>query len=112
MDGLFRRGGFWWARLVVPLRLRGRAGRREFSQSTGTHEHVVGKLVAATLLSGWRRQLYEWERGSLDNEKLLQLVEGRHAIGLTRHISYKDAATACGMDRSVLVGYVLNAIQS
>jgi hypothetical protein len=42
----------------------------------------------------------------LDNEKLLQLVEGRHAIGLTRHISFKDAATACGMDRSALVGYV------
>lgn len=106
MDGLFRRGGIWSARLVVPPRLRGRAGRREFIQSTGTHEHVVGKLVAATLLSGWRRQLYEWERGSLDNEKLLQLVEGRHAIGLTRHISFKDAATACGMDRSALVGYV------
>jgi hypothetical protein len=34
MDGLFRRGGIWSARLVVPPRLRGRAGRREFIQST------------------------------------------------------------------------------
>ena len=50
MDGLFRRGGIWWARLVVPPRLRGRAGRREFIQSTGTHEHIVGKLVAANQL--------------------------------------------------------------
>jgi len=33
MDGLFRRGGIWSARLVVPPRLRGRAGRREFIQS-------------------------------------------------------------------------------
>ena len=32
MDGLFRRGGMWWARLVVPARLRDLAGRREFVQ--------------------------------------------------------------------------------
>jgi hypothetical protein len=38
MDCLFRRGGTWWTRLVVPVRLRQAAGRREFTKSTGVHD--------------------------------------------------------------------------
>ncbi len=51
MSGLFRRGAFWWARLVVPTKLCIAAGRREFIQSTRTTEKVVAKLIAATLLN-------------------------------------------------------------
>ncbi len=51
MDGLFRRGGFWWARLVVPARLRQAAGRREFVRYTGTQDKTMGKLVSAVLTS-------------------------------------------------------------
>ncbi len=103
MDGLFRRGGMWWARLVVPARLRDLAGRREFVQSTGTHEHSIAKLVAATLLAGWRRQLYQWDRGRLDNEKLLQLVEASHVLCQTVYITIKDASAVSGIDRSTLL---------
>ena len=59
MTGLFRRGGIWWARLVVPKRLREAAGRREYVQSTKTHELAIAKLVVAVLMAGWRRQLLE-----------------------------------------------------
>lgn len=103
MDGLFRRGGMLWARLVVPARLRDLAGRREFVQSTGTHEHSIAKLVAATLLAGWRRQLYQWDRGRLENEKLLQLVEASHVLCQTVYITIKDASAVSGIDRSTLL---------
>jgi hypothetical protein len=57
----FRRGGLWWARLVLPTRLRDAAGRREFSQSTKTHEVHIAKLVASILVANWRRQLLALE---------------------------------------------------
>ena len=102
MDGLSRRGGVWWARLVVPARLRAHAGRREFVQSTGTHDFSVGKLVASALLAGWRRQLFEWERGKLDNQKSLRLVEGSHVLGETAFVTVRDASAAVGLDRITL----------
>ncbi|WP_414703043.1 DUF6538 domain-containing protein [Polaromonas sp. UBA4122] len=43
---LARRGGIWCARLVMPKHLRTLAGRREFAQSTKTHELHIAKLVA------------------------------------------------------------------
>jgi len=103
MDGLSRRGGVWWARLVVPARLRAHAGRREFVQSTGTHDFSVGKLVASALLAGWRRQLFEWERGKLDNQKSLRLVEGSHVLGETAFVTVRDASAAVGLDRITLL---------
>lgn len=103
MDGLFRRGGMWWARLVVPQRLRVRAGRREFVQSTGTHELAVGKLVASALLAGWRRQLFELERGRLDSEKLLRLVEGSPELIGVGHITIERAGEVLGLDQDALL---------
>jgi hypothetical protein len=54
---LARRGGIWWARLVVPVSLRVAAGRREFIQSCHTHELAIAKLVASVLVADWRRYL-------------------------------------------------------
>lgn len=72
---LFRRGGTWWVRLVVPARLRTAACRREFIQSSRTHELAIAKLVAAVLLAGWRQQLLK-----LDSHKMpadvLKLIGG------------------------------------
>lgn len=103
MNGLFRRGGMWWARLVVPERMRAQAGRREFVQSTGTHEHSVGKMVAAVLLAGWRKQLFEWERGKLKSEKLLQLVEGGPVLSAGGYVTLKDAAELTGLGCLILL---------
>ena len=103
MMGLFRRGGVWWARMVVPERLRDRAGRREFVQSTGTHEYSVGKLVAAVLLAGWRRAIYELERGRVDSEKLLRLIEGTPALGEPGYMTITRAAQETGLDRETLL---------
>ena len=103
MTGLFRRGGVWWARMVVPERLRDRAGRREFVQSTGTHEYSVGKLVAAVLLAGWRRVLYELERGRVDSEKLLRLIEGSPILGQPGYLTIKRAVDETGLDRDTFL---------
>ncbi|WP_422189969.1 DUF6538 domain-containing protein [Aquabacterium sp.] len=55
MDGFFQRGSVWWARLAVPARLRGTAGRREFVQSTRTSDKSVARVIASALLANWRR---------------------------------------------------------
>jgi hypothetical protein len=54
---LTRRGGIWWARLVVPAVLREAASRREFNKSTRTHQIEIAKTIAAVLVADWRRQL-------------------------------------------------------
>lgn len=112
MDGLFRRGGMWWARLVVPARLRGQAGRREFVQSTGTHEPAVGKLVASVLLAGWRRQLFELERGRLDSEKLLRMVEGSPELSGSGYVSVERVAALLGVEQHMLLRSVASGTLS
>jgi hypothetical protein len=103
MEGMFRRGGIWWARLAVPARLRPQAGRREFIQSTRTHDHAVGKLIATVLLAEWRRKLLEWEGQSLDNDKLLRLVEGNPAFSIAQHITVREASEATGLNQDDLM---------
>lgn len=56
---LARRGGVWWARLVVPERLRPAVGRREFVQSCRTADLHMAKTVAAMLISDWRQSLMQ-----------------------------------------------------
>ena len=88
------------------MRLRARAGRREFVQSTGAHDYSVGKLVGSAYLAAWRRQLHEWERGRVDNQNLLKLVEGGTALGETSYVTVGDASAATGLDRSALLRLV------
>lgn len=106
MAGMFLRGSVWWARLAVPNRLRVTAGRREFVQSTGTSEYSVAKIVAASLLAAWRRQLYEWEHGTLNNEKLLHLAESGPALLQSAFHSLKSAADITGLERHALLQQV------
>ena len=77
MNGLFRRGGVWWARLAVPPRLRVAAGRREFVMSTGTRELALGKVVAATLIAGWRKHLHSLDGKPVDDKSLLTVPSFR-----------------------------------
>lgn len=104
MDGLFRRGGTWWARLVVPVRLRKAAGRREFVKSTGTTELVLAKLVGSALLAGWRQKLYAWEVERVDDESLLKLLEGSPAL-LTGggFVSVEHAMDMSGLSEALLL---------
>ena len=79
-----RRGGIGWARLIVPARLRAAAGRREFTQSCRTHEPAIAKLVAAVLLSGWRKKLLELDSRPMPVD-VLKLVVGspvKESIGI------------------------------
>jgi hypothetical protein len=72
--GLARRGGVWWARMVVPERLRSMAGRREFTQSCRTSDVQVAKLVAAVLVANWRRRLLSLEAVTMSSE-VLKLID-------------------------------------
>jgi integrase len=104
MEGLFRRGGIWWARLAVPVRLRALAGRREFVMSTGTSELAVGKLVAATLLAGWRKNLHRLEGKTVDDKSLLKLVEGSPELLVGGgYVSIAEAVNFTGLPAEALI---------
>lgn len=100
MDGFFRRGDVWWARLAVPARLRQAAGRREFVQSCRTTDKHAGRVVAAALLAQWRRQLFELEGGRVDIEKL---VGGGPALVVGGHLSLQRAVELLGFELGDLV---------
>lgn len=103
MEGLFRRGGTWWARLAVPARLRPAAKRREFTKSTGTHEYAIAKIVAGALLAGWRRQLFQLEQRGMHDEAVLRLVEGGPALAGDGFVSLVQAARATGLEITELL---------
>lgn len=101
MHGLFRRGGTWWARLVVPQRLRAAAGRREFWRSTRTHDLSVAKAVGAAILAQWRRQLLELER--VDDGQLSKLIAGDPALLARPVLTIREAATYTGLSETDLL---------
>ena len=98
-EHLARRGGVWWARLVVPERLRKLAGRREFIQSCRTHELHVAKMVAAVLVATWRRQLLTLSSASM-NSHVLKLVEKDPALSIGGYLSLDEAAASIGVERN------------
>ena len=103
MDGLFRRGGVWWARIVVPTQLRQEAGRREFVKSTRAHDLPVAKLVASIMLSDWRRQLFKLGGAQLDDENILKLVRGSPILALGGFITLNRASEILGLDQNDLL---------
>ena len=98
MEGLFRPGGMWWARLVVPARLRQVAKRRWFVKSTRTHEYALGNIVAAALLANWRKQLLFLERRGMQDEALLRLVDGGPALARAGYVSLTNAAAVTALN--------------
>lgn len=98
---LARRGGIWWARLVVPARLRKAARRREFTKSTRTHELHVAKLVAAVMIADWRKQLMRLEAHAM-NSVVLKLLEPAPALAIGSTISI-DHASQLGIERTAVL---------
>lgn len=99
---LARRGGVWWARLVVPERLRQAAGRREFIQSCQTHELHVAKLVSAILVADWRRQLLALESVAMSAD-VLKLIDKAPALTVGGYLSLDEAAGLIGVGRSQIL---------
>jgi len=55
---VFRRpSGIYFARLVVPFRLRQLIGKTEFVATTGTRDLALAKIISGELVASWRRQL-------------------------------------------------------
>lgn len=96
MEGLFRRGGTWWARLVVPARLRAAAGRREFVKSTRCHDLALGKIIGATLLTTWRHTLLELG-GRMDDGALRRLLGGSPALVAAEFTTLARASELTGL---------------
>ena len=104
MNGLYRRGGVWWARLVVPQNLRAVANRREFVRSTRSHDLDVAKLVGSIMLSEWRHQLLRLEGGGrLDDRNILNLVNGSPLLGIGGFLPLSRAAGLMGLDVGELI---------
>lgn len=97
MDGLFRRGGVWYARLIVPISLRAVVGKTELVVSTGVREPLLARVVAAELLAGWRRRLLDLSRilgGQIDAELI---STGHPALSGGGHLPLSEAALASGI---------------
>lgn len=102
MNHLTRRGGVWWARLVVPERLRATAGRREFVQSCRTHEIQVAKLVAAVLVADWRRQLLALESVAMSLD-VLKIVDSAPAFATGGFMHLGEASSRSGIPQADLL---------
>lgn len=89
-------------RLVVPERLRGAVGRREFVQSTRTHELAIAKLVATVLLVDWRKQLHRLVCTTMSID-LLTLVEGAPALTFGGYLPISTATTLSGISEADLL---------
>ncbi len=98
MDGLFRRGSIWYARLAIPRDLRSKLGKTEFVASTRCHERATAKLVASTLLAGWRRHLADLNGLLTQTMELERLVAGHPALTTAGYIALADASRVSGID--------------
>lgn len=106
---LVRRGGIWWARLVVPVRLRDAVGRREFIQSCRTHEVAIAKLVAAVLLADWRRDLLRLESVPMTID-VLKLVEGSPVLSVGGWVPLAEAVGLSGIGMDQLLRAAANGV--
>jgi integrase len=89
---LARRGGIWWARLVVPERMRQIVGRREFIQSCRTADLSMAKAVAAMLIAEWRQSLMRVELAGMDSQ-VLKLLKPAPVLAIGATITLAEAET-------------------
>ncbi len=98
MQNLIRRGGMWWARLVVPEELRVTAGRSEFSQSCRTHDLETAKLVASVLLAHWRKQIFGIQSRPM-TRSVLKIVDGAPELTSGGYVTLCYAVRHSGIER-------------
>lgn len=107
MQHLFRRGGVWWARLVVPIHLRQSTGRREYVQSCKTSEIHLAKLVGAVLLARWRNTLLRLDSTPMTSD-VLKIVSGAPEIFAVSRLSLGEAAEHSGISSKTLLGLAVD----
>lgn len=99
---LARRGAIWWARLVIPERFRDELGKREFSQSTRTHELAIAKLVAAVFVANWRMQLLGLDSVPMTVD-VLKLLAGSPVLSGAGYVTLSEAVGLSGISRDQLL---------
>ena len=100
LDGLVRRGGVWYARLVVPSRLRALVGKTELVSSTGVRDYALGRVVAAERLPGMatpasRSFSISRERMADDLERI---AAGHRSLLTSAHLRIRDASRVSRLD--------------
>jgi hypothetical protein len=89
-------------RLVVPVRLRNAAARREFYQSCQTHELAIAKLVASVLLADWRKQLLQLDSLPM-SLSVLNIVGGSPILAGGGWLPLSEAAGLSGIGQDQLL---------
>jgi integrase len=101
VDSIFRRkSGVYFARLVVPSRLRQILARTELIATTGVRDVVLAKIVGAEILNSWRRRFLELDRVPMD---IVQLKIGSPKLAQPGFLSLREAAAASGLDTDFLL---------
>jgi integrase len=97
VDSIFRRkSGVYFARLVVPTRLRLDLGKTELVASTGVRDLPLAKIVGTEILASWRKLFRDLD--GLAPVDLVQLNIGSPALGGTGFLPLRDASIASGID--------------
>jgi integrase len=104
VESIFRRkSGVYFARLVIPARLRPIIRKTELIATTGVHDLILAKIVGAEILAGWRRQLLEFD--SLANVDVVRVSIGSPVLGSGSILRLREAAAASGIDVDSLIRY-------
>jgi hypothetical protein len=112
MQGLFRRpSGVYFLRISVPISLRPIFEKREVIASTGTTELAIAKLVAGAEAAQWRQRFFDAGRLSslagtfmTNDQELIRIAQGHPTLHSGGHLTVTEAATACGLSPTVLLG--------
>lgn len=104
MDSIFRRkSGVYFARLVVPRRLRQIVGKTELVASTGVRDLFLAKIVGVEILAVWRRRFLDLE--GLAAVDIVQLKIGSPSLAGSGLLQLRDASAATGIDVESLLRY-------
>jgi len=112
MQGLFRRpSGVYFLRISVPISLRSIFGKCEVIASTGTTELSIAKMVAGAEAAQWRQRFFDAGRLSslastymTNDQELIRIAQGHPTLHSGGHLTVTEAATACGLSPTVLLG--------
>lgn len=105
MAGIHRRpSGIYFARLVVPKRLRPLVGQSELIASTGVRDLALARIVAGQIIVGWRERLLELD-GLKDSAgvDLQKLTLGAPELLAERHLPLIRASAVSGMPEDLLL---------
>lgn len=109
MEGIFGRpSGVYYARLVVPARLRQIIGKTELVATTGTRNLAIAKIVGGELVAGWRRQIRRAQ--GLEPMDLVQVSIGSPVLQGDALLPLDQAARESGLEVEQLLRHAVSGV--